>query len=152
MKGFRRLSTVAVATTALLAVSVASASAAPPIPGAYQDHDYGGFRNILPPAQGANANAAEVAAFQANGTYPPFTTGRQLDDVQEPDLRHPRAEGLRDPATSTRTRASGSSRHLIVDTYSPRGDVTIERDDYGVPHIYGRQPRRGDVRSGLRRR
>lgn len=58
---------VAVIAVAILAIFATGASAAP-TPGAYQHNDFGGFRNILPPAQGADANIAQIAAFEANGT------------------------------------------------------------------------------------
>ena len=82
MRGFRRISTAALAISAV-ALSAATASAAP-TPGPYQQNDYRGFRNVLPPAQGANANANQIAAHQAScqpppcESYPPHTSGRQL--------------------------------------------------------------------------
>src|SRR5437763_11894476 len=56
----------------------ASAAAAGPQPEPYGAHDAGGFRNVLPPAQGTDANTAQIGAFELNGTYPPHTND-QLD-------------------------------------------------------------------------
>jgi acyl-homoserine lactone acylase PvdQ len=134
--GFRRLSTVALATSALLAFSAATASAAPPTPGPYQKNDFGGFRNILPPAQGANANSNQIADFEANGTYPPHTSDHQLSMYSNLLYATP---GLQASQISNYYKdASFGVRAANVErTYSPRGDVTIQRDKLGVPHIYG---------------
>src|ERR1700752_2956534 len=77
VRGFRRLGTAALAT-GVVALSAATAIAAP-TPSPYQHNDFRGFRNVLPPPQGPNANAKQIAAFRANGTYPPHTSDRQLD-------------------------------------------------------------------------
>src|SRR4051812_5724191 len=47
-----------------------SAAAAGPEPQPYGAHDAGGFRNVLPPGQGHNANLGDIAAFESNGTMP----------------------------------------------------------------------------------
>jgi acyl-homoserine lactone acylase PvdQ len=135
VKGSRHLGALAV-VAAVLAVFVPSAGAAP-APRPYGHNDHGGFRNILPPAQGRNANLAQVAAFQANGTYPPHTSDQQLSMYTGLMYATP---GL--AATEIRTfykDATFGTKHPgnIEGTYSPRGDVTIQRDGYGVPHIYG---------------
>jgi acyl-homoserine lactone acylase PvdQ len=131
----RRLSIVALVSGALLALSAATASAAP-TPGAYRQNDFGGFRNILPPAQGANATAAQIAAFEANGTYPPHTSDSQLSMYRNLLYATPglQASQIRDYYKD----ASFGVRPIDVErTYSPRSDVTIQRDGFGVPHIYG---------------
>jgi acyl-homoserine lactone acylase PvdQ len=134
--GRRRFSIVAVATGALLALSAATASAAPPIPGAYKQNDFGGFRNILPPAQGANANSNQIAAFEAHGTYPPHTSDQQLSMYSNLLYATP---GLQAAQISDyyKDASFGVMPANVTRTYSPRGDVTIERDKLGVPHIYG---------------
>ncbi|MGH2965559.1 MAG: penicillin acylase family protein [Solirubrobacterales bacterium] len=136
MGGPRRPGTVALIAAAILAACAASASAAPPTPGAYGLNDFGGFRNILPPAQGANANFAQVAAFEANGTYPPHTSDRQLSMYT--GLMYA-APGLQASQIGNfyKDASFGAKPANIERTYSPRGDVTIERDKDGVPHIYG---------------
>jgi acyl-homoserine lactone acylase PvdQ len=119
----------------LLVLFAATASAAP-TPGAYQQNDFGGFRNILPPAQGANANAAQIAAFEANGTYPPHTSDAQLDMYRDLLYATPGLQASQIP--DFYKDASFGVRPTDVErTYSPRSDVTIQRDRFGVPHIYG---------------
>ena len=49
----------------------------------------------------------------------------------------PGAERGRSSTTSSRTPPSASSPANVERTYSPRDDVTIVRDQFGVPHIYG---------------
>ena len=134
MRGFRRLSTAALATS-VVALSVATASAAP-TPGPYRQNDYRGFRNILPPAQGANANSNQIAAFEANGTYPPHTSDQQLSMYSNllyatPGLQASQIQNFYKDASF------GVMPAHVTRTYSPRGDVTIQRDRFGVPHIYG---------------
>jgi len=120
----------------LLACSAATASAAPPTPGAYKQNDFGGFRNILPPAQGANANSNQIAAFEANGTYPPHTSDQQLSMYSNllyatPGLQASQIQNFYKDASF------GVMPAHVTRTYSPRSDVTIQRDQFGVPHIYG---------------
>jgi acyl-homoserine lactone acylase PvdQ len=133
--GFRRLSTVGLATGALLAFSAATASAAP-TPGAYKQNDFGGFRNILPPAQGANANSNQIAAFEANGNYPPHTSDQQLSMYSNLLYATPGLQASQIP-NFYKDASFGVMPAHVARTYSPRSDVTIERDQFGVPHIYG---------------
>ena len=110
---------------AVLAAPAPNADAAP-APSPYGHNDYGGFRNILPPAQGRSANLAQVAAFQANGTYPPHTSDQQLSMYTGLMYATPGLE-----ATEIRTfykDATFGTKHPgnIEGTYSPRGDVTIQ--------------------------
>ena len=142
MRGFRRLSTAALATS-VVAFSAATASAAP-TPGPYQQNDYRGFRNVLPPAQGANANATQIAAFRGQRHLPAAHERPAAQHVQEPACTRRRASAPRRSPTTTRTRASGSRPGNVERTYSPRADVTIQRDRFGVPHIYG-ATRRGTM-------
>jgi acyl-homoserine lactone acylase PvdQ len=132
----RRFSTVALATGALLAFPAATASAAPPTPGAYQQNDFGGFRNILPPAQGANANSNQIAAFEAHGTYPPHTSDQQLSMYRDLLYSTPGLQASQIP-NYYKDASFGVKPANVERTYSPRGDVTIQRDKFGVPHIYG---------------
>src|SRR3954447_2100147 len=69
---FRR---VAVLAGALLVLLPAVARAQLPVtggpaPGAYREHDAGGFLNVLPPGENGLANAFDLAAFEANQTRP----------------------------------------------------------------------------------
>jgi acyl-homoserine lactone acylase PvdQ len=135
VKRLKRVSIVAVTGAAVVALTGASAGAAPQ-PGAYHKNDFGNFRNILPPAQGANANSAQIAAFEANGTYPPHTSDQQLSMYTNllyatPGLTHAQIGSYYKDASF------GVKAADVTRTYSPRNDVTIERDKFGVPHIYG---------------
>src|SRR4051812_41580951 len=106
-----------------------------PAPGAYRENDAGGFRNVLPPGENGFANAADLAAFEAGGSHPSHSddqlplyrdllTGyRALDDAGVDRYFKDASFGVR-PEDVERT-------------YSPRSDVTIVRDRFGVPHIYG---------------
>jgi acyl-homoserine lactone acylase PvdQ len=127
---------VALIAAAALAAFATSAGAAPPTPGPYGQNDFGGFRNILPPAQGANANLAQIGAFETNGTYPPHTQDRQLSMYTGLMYATP---GLQASQISNfyKDASFGVKPANVERTYSPRGDVTIERDSDGVPHIYG---------------
>jgi acyl-homoserine lactone acylase PvdQ len=143
VRGFRRLSTAALATSVVVAFSAATVSAAPPTPGPYQKNDYRGFRNILPPAQGANANANQIAAFRANGTYPPHTSDRQLSMYRDLMYATPGLTASQIPSYY-KDASFGVAAGNVERTYSPRADVTIQRDRLGVPHIYG-ATRRGTM-------
>ena len=138
----------AAAVTALAALAVTSAPAqAAPQPIAYGQNDAGGVRNILPPGQGQNVNAGEAAGFLGGGQQPPFS-GDQLQmyedlvyatpglpDSQVDNFFKDASFGVR-PADVTRTYTP-----LCILPTAPQSDacekVTIQRDQYGVPHITG---------------
>src|SRR4051794_9970748 len=133
---FRRLAAL---TGALLAIAAAPSSAQLPVtgptPGAYRENDFGGFRNVLPPGENGFDNAVDLARFETTQTLPPHS------DDQLPLYR--------DLLTGYGTLNDAGVDHFFKDasfgvrpqdvarTYSPRNDVTIVRDNYGVPHIYG---------------
>jgi hypothetical protein len=129
-----RLAVAAVAIAAMLAVAPA-ASARAPAPAAYGADDAGGFHNILPPGEGSVANLVQIGAFEATGAYPPHDDDQLgmyanllygapgLKPAQIPSYYKDASFGVK-PGEEERT-------------YSPRGDVTIVRDQFGVPHIYG---------------
>jgi acyl-homoserine lactone acylase PvdQ len=121
---------------AVLAASDALGAAEP-----YQQGDFGGFRNILPPGENGFDNAAQLAAFQANGTYPPHAND-QL--AMYGDLVHV-APNLKagDIDKYFKDGSFGVKPDDIERSYSPRADVTILRDKgFGTGHVYG------DTRSG----
>src|SRR3954447_22669830 len=107
-----------------------------PAPQPYGANDGGGFRNILPPGENGFDNAAQLAAFEANGTRPAHNNDQLgmysnllyavpgLTAAQIPNYFKDATFGVR----------SGDAES----TESPRSDVTIVRDKgFGVPHIYG---------------
>ena len=139
---------LAPAIVVALALTPASAPAAP-TPGPYGQNDFGGFRNILPPGQGQTVNAAEIAAFLSPvGTRPPHDQD-QLEMYEDlvystPGLSNSNLDDFFKDATF------GTQPGDVEGApYSPRDDVTIVRDNFGVPHIYGGPPS-GDPGAGGR--
>src|SRR3954468_17527677 len=127
-----RIRLAAVLAFALLALVPAASAQVPllpsagPAPGAYRENDAGGFRNVLPPGENGFANAADLAAFEANGSHPAHS------DDQLP-LYRDLLTGYRflDDAGVHRyfKHASFGVRPVDVERmYSPRADVTIVRD------------------------
>src|SRR4051794_4667956 len=133
---FRRLAALTASLFAVMAPpAAAQLPANGPPPGAYRAGDAGGFLNVLPPGENGFDNALDLARFEANGTRPAnaddqlplyrdlLTGYRTLDDGHLGTYFKDASFGVK-PADVKRT-------------YSPRSDVTIVRDGYGVPHIYG---------------
>ncbi len=130
-----RLLAGVVAALAIGAGAPGSAAAAP-TPQPYGHNDAGGFRNVLPPGEGTTSNAAQIAAFEADNTaYPPHDQD-QLGMYANllygyPHLKASRIGDYYKDATF------GVKPADVERTYSPRDDVTIVRDQFGVPRIYG---------------
>jgi acyl-homoserine lactone acylase PvdQ len=125
---------IALALLACLALPPAVAAAVTPAP--YATNDAGGFRNVLPSGENGTDNAAQLAQFQLNGTYPPHYTDQlplyanlvygspTLTKEQIPDYFKDATFGVKEGD--------------VASEESPRSDVTIQRDSaYGVPHVYG---------------
>jgi acyl-homoserine lactone acylase PvdQ len=130
--GVGKLIAAVVAAAALVVPATANAA---PEPGAYGDNDAGGFLNILPPGQGQSVNAAEIAAFLSTGSRPPHDDD-QLQMYEDlvyatPGLQSSQLGQFFKDATF------GVPPGEAERTYSPRDDVTIVRDRFGVPRIYG---------------
>ncbi|MDQ3933442.1 MAG: penicillin acylase family protein, partial [Actinomycetota bacterium] len=126
----RRL-VVTTAVVAALVPGVASAAVEPAPPGT---NDAGGVRNVLPPGSRGLANALELGTFLSTGT-PPAHSSDQLPLYREL-IAAPRPfdEGTLDALFKP---AGFGVPGEVERTYSPRVDVTIQRDaQYGVPHIY----------------
>ncbi len=124
-----------VLTLALCLVALAATS--PPVAAQqpYQANDYGGFRNIYTPGERGFFNGAEYGAYALNGAKP-----AHVDD----QLRM--YEGLvwgtpgmqeKDIGKYFKDASFGVKPEDVERTYSPRGGVTIQRDKFGIPHIYG---------------
>jgi acyl-homoserine lactone acylase PvdQ len=105
----------------------------------YGTNDYGGFRNILPPGQGQNVNAAEAIAAQA-GTLP-----AHYDDQREMygDLVFATPGLAASEIDQYFKDGSFGVKPADVDrTYQPDAaghpGLTVVRDaSFGVPHVYG---------------
>jgi acyl-homoserine lactone acylase PvdQ len=120
---------------AIAALALPAAAHAAPTPAPYGTDDAGGFLNILPPGQGQSVNAAEIAAFLSTGARPPHDSD-QLQMYEDlvyatPGLKASQLTDYYKDATF------GVKPEDVERTYSPRDDVTIVRDKFGVPHIYG---------------
>jgi hypothetical protein len=130
-----RRAVVACAFVALLCP--ATAPAAPPVPQPYGKNDAGGFHDVLPPGTNGFDNAVDLAAFESSGGQkrPPHNDD-QLAMYRDLLYGSPglKASALTRYYKDSRFGALPANRER---TYSPRPDVTIVRDQFGVPHIYG---------------
>jgi acyl-homoserine lactone acylase PvdQ len=143
---FRWLAALAALAAGLIAAPAAQA-APPPLP--YQEGDFGGggFHNILPPGQGQSVNAAEAAQFLGPGNQPP-NYDDQLQMYEDlvyatPGLAPSQIDQFYKDASF------GVAPGDVERTYTPLcilptapqsadcEKVTIQRDGFGVPHIYG---------------
>jgi hypothetical protein len=97
-----------------------------PTPGAYQESDAGGFRDILPPGTRGRYNAVELAAFLATGKTVPHCCD-QLGMYRDLVYATPGLTAAQIPSyfkdSSFGVRPGQAER-----TYSPRSDVTVVRD------------------------
>ncbi len=144
---------IGVLVAGLVALALpAAAEATPPSPGAYQQDDYADGRafNIVPPGQNGSESTTDLLAFLADGTRPPHQYDQNdmyanlvyatpgLKESEIPDyfkdgsfgVAPGHSEGTTNPNCLVVTPPSAASPHC--------DDVTIERDNFGVPHIYGR--------------
>jgi acyl-homoserine lactone acylase PvdQ len=129
----------AAVAVALIGLTSGVAGAAP-APQPYRTNDYGGFNAVLPPGTNGLANLFQLGQFETNGARPPHNDDQYvpyrdlvyappgLTAAQIPNYFHDASFGV----------VPGQ----LERTYSPRPDVTIQRDGLGVPHVYG------DTRAG----
>jgi hypothetical protein len=132
-------------------LSAAPASAAPPEPGSHRQDDFGGGTvfNIVPPGQNGLTTASGASAFLSSGQRPPhqydqndmyanlvyaapgLTEGRITEFFKDASfgIAPGDVEGTTNPACAVVVPPSPSSEHC--------DDVTIVRDRFGVPHVYG---------------
>jgi acyl-homoserine lactone acylase PvdQ len=128
----RRASVAGVAALVALALTAASASAQVQ---PYGTNDAGGFLNVLPPGEAGVDNAVEFAAYEAAHVIPANFSDQQplyenllyadptLTDAQVPEYFKDATFGVK-PGD-------------VASTESPEPGLTIVRDRYDVPHIYG---------------
>jgi acyl-homoserine lactone acylase PvdQ len=133
----------------LLAVLVlcGSAHAATSLPSYVQPYgtdDAGGFYNVLPPGENGTDNALQFGEYSALGTLPPnFDDQQSLYDnllYAAPALTPSEIPDYFKDATF------GVKPQDIARVETPTTGVTIVRDQYDVPHIYGQT--RADVMFG----
>jgi acyl-homoserine lactone acylase PvdQ len=122
-----------IAAGAALLIAAPTASAQSPAP--YGQNDAGGFRNILPAGEQGLATVAGLAAFEAQKTVPPHFNDQlpmyenlvyaapTLTDAQVPDFYKDATFGVPDSD--------------VASVEHPEPGLTIVRDQYDVPHIYG---------------
>jgi acyl-homoserine lactone acylase PvdQ len=122
----------AATVAALLATTAGSAAAATPEP--YRTNDYGGFNAILPPGTNGFANFFQLGAFLSTGNRPPHN-----NDQYAPYRDLVYAQGLTASQIPSyyHDASFGTPPGQVERSYSPRGDVAIQRDSLGVPHVYG---------------
>ncbi|MFL5906877.1 MAG: penicillin acylase family protein [Solirubrobacterales bacterium] len=133
-----------VAALGLLALASPAAAQVQP----YGTNDYGGFRNVLPPGQGTSVNGAGLFSFEVNGTLPPHYDDQRL---MYQNLIHA-TPGLTNAQIGNyyKDGSFGVKPADVARTYMPdpagHSGLTVVRDNYGVPHIYGTT--RADVMFG----
>ncbi len=123
-----------------LALPFLLALAIPPTAGAATptlSPDYGTVLNILPPGTQGRMNAVEALTFEATGERP-----EHFDDQLEmyDALNVPEPGAITDADLGSKyykSAALGVAPADIVSTYSPKAGVTVARDKFGVPHVYG---------------
>jgi acyl-homoserine lactone acylase PvdQ len=129
-----RGTTIVVLAAALAAALPAGAGAAPQ-PQPYGANDGGGFRMILPPGTNGFASVPQLLAFQAGGVRPPHNID-QLAPYRDLVFDYPRLTGS-SLADYFHDATFGVRPADLERSYSPRDDVTVQRDSLGVPHVYG---------------
>ncbi|MEK6277529.1 MAG: penicillin acylase family protein [Actinomycetota bacterium] len=124
-----------IAGALVLAALAASPAGAAPTPEPFRSNDFGGFNAVLPPGTNGLDNALQLANFLATGARPPHNNDQYaayedlvyapkgLTAAQIPNYFHDASFGV----------PSGQ----VERQYSPRSDVTVQRDSLGVPHVYG---------------
>jgi acyl-homoserine lactone acylase PvdQ len=147
----KRVTIASLAIAAAALVAPAGSIASPPDPGAYQENDYGGSRvyNIVPPGQNGFESATDALQFLTNGTRPPHQYDQNdmyanlvyatpgLQDSQILDYFKDGSFGVK-PGDVERTETPNCLVVSAPSANSPHcDDVTIQRDGFGVPHIYG---------------
>lgn len=99
------------------------------------DYCAGQCSDILPPGQNGNATLVDILLHQSLGTKPPHADD-QLDTYAS--LEHGYRGLTTDTINDFFTDASfGVGEDEAESVHRPRHDVTIVRDELGIPHIYG---------------
>jgi acyl-homoserine lactone acylase PvdQ len=98
--------------------------------------DAGAIRNILPPGARGKYTAADFARLQATGERPPNTVDQlelydRLNTIAPQDVTPQVLQEL------FKDGALGVDPEDVVETVRPRDGVTVLRDRFGVPHVYG---------------
>ncbi len=105
-------------------------------PTEYGANGYGNIRNVLPPGSNGTMSAFDIAQAQLFGTVPP-NYADQLELYDALGTKDPNELTEADVDAVFKDGSFGVEPANIVRMYSPRPGVTIIRDTFGVPHIYG---------------
>jgi acyl-homoserine lactone acylase PvdQ len=133
--GIRTALAGAVAAALLAAVPGAVTAEAATGRAAANDYCAGQCNDILPPGENGNATLADILANKVFGTKPAHTDD-QLGTYSALASGYP---GLTDSQLGNffNDASFGVPPGDVTSTTSPRSDVTIVRDNVGVPHITG---------------
>jgi len=121
---------VAAVAAALLCCGSALAQVQP-----YGTDDYGGFHAILPPGNNGFDDDAQLLQFETSKSYPP-NMDNQLDMYQNLLWGASTLTDATIPDYFTDA-TFGVKPGDVTGTFTPEPGVTIEYDNYGIPHIYG---------------
>jgi acyl-homoserine lactone acylase PvdQ len=125
----------AVALTLLAAAPAAAQTTLPSYVQPYGTNDAGGFFNVLPPGEAGVDNATQFLQYEALGTIPPnFDDQQPLYDnllYAAPTLTPAEIPNYFKDATF------GVKPQDIKSVEQPEPGLTIVRDQYDVPHVYG---------------
>ena len=140
--GWRSLAGVTFASLAL--AGGAHAATLPSYVQPYGTNDAGGFYNVLPPGENGTDNTVQFGLYTSLGQLPPnFDDQQSLYDnllYAAPTLTPSEIPNYFKDATF------GVKPQNIARVETPAPGVTIVRDEYDVPHIYGQT--RADVMFG----
>jgi acyl-homoserine lactone acylase PvdQ len=138
MRGWRLMKRLmpSAGVVALLVLTVSPAAAgrsASPAP--YGLHDAGGFYDVLPAGEAGVDNVQQLAEFEATGKIPPH-----FDDQLPLYANLIYADPTLKPAQIPRffkDATFGAKSHNITSVTHPEAGLSIVRDQWDVPHIYG---------------
>ena len=119
------------------ALVLAAVALGAPQPDPYQQGDYKGFWNVLPPGENGLVNGPQLLAFEGDNSQRPPHSDDQLRMYG--DLVHV-APNLKveDIPKYFKDASFGVKPEDVERSYSPRADVTIVRDKgSGTGHVYG---------------
>jgi acyl-homoserine lactone acylase PvdQ len=114
----------------LLLPAVASAQPTP-----YGTDNYGYFNDVLPPGANGLDTLPQALSFETTKTYPPHS----MDQLQMYSALTTAAPNILPDQIGMYYKSSifGVPAGDVMKSESPEPGVTIEWDNYGVPHIYG---------------
>jgi acyl-homoserine lactone acylase PvdQ len=125
----------AAAGAALLSPGLAGAQTPGPYVQPYGAEDAGGFYNVLPPGEAGADNAVQLAAYEATGAIPDNFEDQQ--PLYENLLYATPALTNAEVSKYFKDATFGVLPYDVTRVEQPEAGLTILRDTYDVPHIYG---------------